>query len=201
MALITSDTKSPNFQSLIFIPASLWMFLLMFLPATQRYFTSDTRILCVAVTIFVLLLLLLCLRGWKLLCALPLGALIVFFTIGMCRHPYYSLIDYLLYNSKAEERAAYDSLCESGANLLIGEGHITCVDFEGIELTEKQWQSLRSLPKLQTIDFSHTNITDENLQRIKALVQLEYIDLGETKVTGSAVKNLQKALPNLKIKR
>jgi hypothetical protein len=132
---------------------------------------------------------------------LPFAAVITFFTVGICRHPNYTLTDYLLYNSSEEEKTTYLLLNESNAHAGIDEGHVAWIIFEKLNLSEKDWQSISLLPKLKKIDFSNTNITDDDLQHLNGLIELEDVDLRTTQVTDSGIKTLKKSLPNLKISR
>jgi hypothetical protein len=196
----TPKEKRPSFLPVFFVLAGVWIFLLLLWPASQRYFNSGERVVCVVVSSLVLLSLVLLVRGRGLLYALPLVALIVFFTIGICRHPNYSLIDYLLYDSTKEEKAAYQFLAESRAYAGIEGGHVDWVVFKKLRASEEQWESLKSLPKLKSLDLSETTVTDDDLQQIIRLTQLENIDLHATSVSNSGVRDLQKAIPNARIK-
>jgi hypothetical protein len=167
----------------------LWICWLLIWPACQRYFSVGDRLLCATVGTCVLLFLMIPLRGWKLVCVLPLAVVGLFLTVCICRHPNYTLTDYLLGNSGKEEKSAFQILSEAGAQATFDEGHVASITFPD-KATEEEWHSLRSLPRLKGVSFSTTDVTDVNLQHLKCLAQLESVDLSGTSVSDSGLVHL-----------
>jgi hypothetical protein len=195
-----SLNRKANYLPVLFVLSGMWTCLLALLPGTQRYFNSGERVFYVIASVFVILLLVILIRGKKLLYAIPIVALNIIFIIGMYRHPYYTLTDYLLYDSNEEEKSVYVLLCELEAHAGIDEGRISSIIFKKYDVSLKLLQSLKTLSKLGKIDLNNTNITDADLTYLENMSQLHYVDLSTTEVTDSGVKRLQKALPNLTIK-
>lgn len=209
----------------LMIPAFFWMCLLLLLPACQRYFTLTDRVVGVVASIITLLLLLFSIRGWRVLYTLPIWAVIVYCTIGLCMHPYYNLIDYLLHDAGQEEKSAYYTLAEIDAGIDTNHGHISSVRIENAQVSDKSLNCLKVLPKLrflvlsspnvtnsvinrlevvpssiEILDLSGTQISDDGLICIKKLKQLQLLKLETTKVSDAGVAELQKALPNCDIR-
>ena len=75
------------------------------------------------------------------------------------------------------------------------------LDLSGTEITDNGVKNLKRLHQLQFLGLDGTQITDVGLEHLKGLTKLEMLDIRKTKVTNGAVKDLQKALPKLKIKQ
>ncbi len=58
---------------------------------------------------------------------------------------------------------------------------------------------LEALTNLTVLDLSYTAVTDAGLAHLKGLARLRYLYVNETRVTDAGLKELQQALPNLKI--
>jgi hypothetical protein len=67
------------------------------------------------------------------------------------------------------------------------------------KISDAGLENLKELTNLQFLDLESTRITDAGLEQLHGLHALQEIRLGDTKVGGDGVKNLQKALPKLKI--
>ena len=57
------------------------------------------------------------------------------------------------------------------------------------------------MTKLQELTLSQSKVTDAGLAHLKGLTNLQAIYLGDSKVTDAGVKELQEALPKVKISR
>lgn len=71
----------------------------------------------------------------------------------------------------------------------------------GTKITDKGVAHLKDLKELRVIHLNNTKITDEGLSHLKGLSQLEGINLLSTAVTDAGVKELQRAIPKLKVMR
>jgi hypothetical protein len=69
------------------------------------------------------------------------------------------------------------------------------------QITDAGLAHLQGLTSLQALDLSRTRVTDAGLVHLKGLSQLQTLNLTGTKVTANGVKDLQKALPRLRITR
>jgi hypothetical protein len=54
---------------------------------------------------------------------------------------------------------------------------------------------------LKRLFFGGTQITDAGLVHLRGLKRLQLLEVGNTRVTDTAVRELQRVLPNLKISR
>ncbi len=68
------------------------------------------------------------------------------------------------------------------------------------KVTDSGLAHLEGLTKLVKLDLRATRVTDAGLVHLEGLTKLEELGLYSTKVTAAAVKKLQQALPNCKIK-
>jgi hypothetical protein len=57
------------------------------------------------------------------------------------------------------------------------------------------------MTKLLHLQLSRTDVTDAGLARLKGFTHLRTVALDGTQVTDAGVQELQKALPNLNVKR
>ncbi len=68
-------------------------------------------------------------------------------------------------------------------------------------ITDAGLAHLEGLTNLSELDLSGNEITDAGLVHLKALANLRIVDLRGTRVTDAGAKDLQRALPRLKIIR
>ena len=68
-------------------------------------------------------------------------------------------------------------------------------------ITDAGLSHLTGLTKLSALDLVGTRITDAGLAHLKSLSNLKTLEVGDTHVTDAGARELQKALPNLKIIR
>jgi hypothetical protein len=84
---------------------------------------------------------------------------------------------------------------------LEGLTQLEILEFWVCPITDEGLIHLKGMKKLKKLRLIGEQITDEGLKNIKGLTQIQLLDLRYTKVTDAGVKDLQKALPNLKIER
>jgi internalin A len=60
---------------------------------------------------------------------------------------------------------------------------------------------LKGLIGLKRLFLGGTKVTDAGLVHLKGLSRLQLLEVGNTRITDTAVRELQEALPNLKISR
>jgi hypothetical protein len=60
-------------------------------------------------------------------------------------------------------------------------------------------QTLRALPKLETLDLAKSGLTDAGLAELGGLPALRNLYLGESKVTREAVARFRKAHPEVEV--
>jgi hypothetical protein len=75
------------------------------------------------------------------------------------------------------------------------------VDLSGKRVSDDNLPPLEVFTQLRELDLSNTQIGDASLAKLKGLKQLQQLRLTGTKVTDAGVKNLQSALPRLKVIR
>jgi Leucine-rich repeat (LRR) protein len=68
-------------------------------------------------------------------------------------------------------------------------------------ITDAGMVHLEGLTNLDSLYLNRTQVTDAGLLHLKGLTKLKFLDLQGTQVTDAGVKELQQALPNLKIAR
>jgi hypothetical protein len=72
----------------------------------------------------------------------------------------------------------------------------------GDEITDAALEKLKAFPQLKSLSLANTKVTDAGLKHLEGLSQLKELTIHFTpKVTEAGVRDLQKALPDLKIKR
>src|SRR5262245_57672116 len=69
------------------------------------------------------------------------------------------------------------------------------------KITDVVLVHLKGLTRLKALDLEGTGVTDAGLAHLKGLTSLVSLTLTETKVSDAGVKDLQKALPKVKIER
>jgi hypothetical protein len=95
----------------------------------------------------------------------------------------------------------FTNISDAGSEHLKGLKQLRMLDLSGTKITDEGLIFLKNLLRLKNLYLFQTNITDVGLEYIKGLNQLECLELGMTKVTDQGIKDLQKAMPNLKITR
>jgi internalin A len=60
---------------------------------------------------------------------------------------------------------------------------------------------LKGLTRLRILELVGTKVTDGGLAHLKGLTSLQDVYLGDTKITDAGVRQLQEALPSLRISR
>ena len=71
----------------------------------------------------------------------------------------------------------------------------------GTQVTDAGLAHLKGLTGLDSLCLEHTHVTDAGLAHLRGLTKLSYLHIGHTAVTDAGVKELQQALPSLKITR
>jgi hypothetical protein len=72
----------------------------------------------------------------------------------------------------------------------------------GEDITDASLEKLKAFPQLRSLSLANTKVTDAGLKHLEGLTQLKELTIHFTpKVTETGVRDLQKALPDLKIKR
>jgi hypothetical protein len=89
---------------------------------------------------------------------------------------------------------------DAGLENLKGLGQLQELYVGDTKITDIGLNYIKSLPLLHDLGLDHTQITDSGLEGLKGLTQLERLDICNTKVTDAGVAELQKALPNCKIR-
>ena len=84
---------------------------------------------------------------------------------------------------------------------LEGLPHLQRVDLGGTNVSDAQLEHLQGLSQLRLLLLGRTKVGDAGLEHLKGLTQLRSLWLIDTKVSDAGVKDLQKALPNLSIRR
>ncbi|MDH4129110.1 MAG: hypothetical protein OEV44_10175 [Spirochaetota bacterium] len=68
-------------------------------------------------------------------------------------------------------------------------------------ITDNGMKSIEKLSKLEKLKLLKVKISDKSIKHLKTLKFLEFIDLTDTNITDKGVAELQKALPECKIKK
>jgi Leucine Rich repeat len=82
-----------------------------------------------------------------------------------------------------------------------GFANLRTLDLGRTQVTDKGIAHLEGLSNLKTLGLSSTSITDVAVGHLKALTELELLDLSNTKLTEEGIKDLQRALPKVRIVR
>jgi Leucine-rich repeat (LRR) protein len=93
------------------------------------------------------------------------------------------------------------NITDTGLKNLKGLKQLQYLYLNGTHVTDNGLEQLKGLNQLHNLELGNTKITDAGLEHLKGLTKLETLDLKNTKVTNGAVKDLQKALPKLKIEQ
>jgi hypothetical protein len=84
---------------------------------------------------------------------------------------------------------------------LNGLTELETLSLRDTKITDQGLEHLKGLTGLKTLELGGTDITDEGLKLVEKLTNLETLDLEKTRVTDAGVRQLQQALPKLKIRR
>ena len=92
---------------------------------------------------------------------------------------------------------------DAGLMHLASEGltHLETLWFTGTQITDEGLKRLQKLTNLKFLFLSDTRIGDAGVVHLTGLTSLKSLDLRGTKVTDAGVAELQKALPNCKIRK
>ena len=89
---------------------------------------------------------------------------------------------------------------DAGLEQLKGLTNLKILHLNRTEATDAGLVHLKGMTKLKYLGLFSTKVTDSGLAHLEGLTKLEELGLYSTKVTAAAVKKLQQALPNCKIK-
>ena len=87
---------------------------------------------------------------------------------------------------------------------LIHISHLTGLeelDLHRSRVTDSSLVHLEGMTDLQSLTLFHTGVTDAGLMRLKRLRRLRNLSIENTKVTDAGARELQKALPDVRISR
>ncbi len=90
-------------------------------------------------------------------------------------------------------------ITDAGLEHLKGLTDLSAIALNGTPITGAGLAHLHGLRNLYFIGLSGTRMTDSGLPHLKGLTNLKFLDLCDTEVTDSGIKELQQALPSLKI--
>jgi hypothetical protein len=82
-----------------------------------------------------------------------------------------------------------------------GLANLSVLNLSRTRVTDAGLSHLTGLTKLSALDLVGTRITDAGLAHLKSLSNLETLEVRDTHVTDAGARELQEALPNLKIIR
>jgi hypothetical protein len=79
--------------------------------------------------------------------------------------------------------------------------HLRFVGLDGMPVTDASLAELGSNTMLTELSLKHTKVTDAGLDHLAGLARLDLLWLEGTSVTDAGVQKLQRALPNVRIRR
>jgi hypothetical protein len=85
-------------------------------------------------------------------------------------------------------------------------GHLRCFNklevlaLQGCEVGDAELRELLAVPELKRLYLNGVNVTDASVETLAQLRRLEVLSLGGTRMTPKAIAELQKALPDCKIR-
>ena len=92
-------------------------------------------------------------------------------------------------------------ITDAGLKRLQGLTEIEELDLGETEITDSGLENIKGLAHLKLLGLDHTKVTDAGLIHLRGLSQLQFLSLAGTTITDVGIANLQKALPNVEIKR
>jgi internalin A len=92
-------------------------------------------------------------------------------------------------------------MTDAGLAHLKGLRKLSYLNAGRTRVTDAGLAHLTSLTELKSLGLDHTQVTDAGLAHLRGLAKLSNLDLKGTQVTDGGVKELQQALPRLKIER
>jgi hypothetical protein len=93
------------------------------------------------------------------------------------------------------------SVTDAGLVRLKGLTNLSVLWLSGTQVTDAGLVHLKGLTNLTDLGLAGTQVTDAGLVHLEGLTSLSSLDLAGTHVTDAEVKELQRALPSLKIER
>jgi hypothetical protein len=87
---------------------------------------------------------------------------------------------------------------------LLGPAHfqrVVTIQLAGPEVDEQQIRHLHELPHLRTLWLGGPRVDDRIIAHLKGLTGLQWLNLPDTRVTDAGVKDLQQALPFVRVVR
>jgi hypothetical protein len=101
----------------------------------------------------------------------------------------------------SELHLGYTQTTDSAIAHVRGLENLSDLNLRGTRITDAGMSHLSGLSKLSALDLVGTRITDAGLAHLTSLSNLKTLEVGDTHVTDAGARELQKALPNLKIIR
>jgi hypothetical protein len=92
------------------------------------------------------------------------------------------------------------TVTDDGMVYLKGLTNLEALELGRTRVTDKALGDLKGFSKLQRLDLGGTRVSDSGLVHLKGLANLRELNLVGTKVTDAGVRDLQKALPRVKIR-
>jgi len=77
---------------------------------------------------------------------------------------------------------------------------VVAISLKGTRVTDRDMSLLTEFRELRSLDLSDTQISDAGLGEIAEMDQLEMLNLTNTRVSKTGIRDLKRALPDLKIK-
>jgi hypothetical protein len=88
---------------------------------------------------------------------------------------------------------------DAGLKRLKGLSQLQSLDLANTRATDAGLEYLNGLTQLQTLFLEGTQVTDAGLEHLKGLTQLRWLAVNGTRVTDAGAKDLQQALPQVRI--
>jgi hypothetical protein len=101
----------------------------------------------------------------------------------------------------SELHLGFTQATDSAIARVSGLAKLSDLNLRGTRITDAGLSHLTGLTKLSTLDLVGTRITDAGLAHLKSLSNLKTLEVRDTHITDAGARELQKALPNLKIIR
>jgi len=92
-------------------------------------------------------------------------------------------------------------ITDAGLERLTGLSPVLELYLNDTKVTDAGLAHLKGMKQLQRLYLNDTKISDAGLPHLAPLVNLQMLTVGGTKVTPAGIKDLQKALPKLKVLR